>query len=209
MNKERGIGEIPDELLSAVVRCLTEPGRPISAAVEFVPPEPGLYAIGAPPEIWTSLGLEARDPGFPLYVGKSESNLVGRDLMDHFAIDPERAPNTGSSTVRRSFAALLREPLSLQGVPRNKKSPERPANYGLEEGGDLRLTKWMQSHLTLVCWPKPSDLRYPLEDVEKKIITRWDPPINILHAPTERKALKGARAVMATEARTWISGNTG
>ncbi|POH72459.1 hypothetical protein CVS27_15090 [Arthrobacter glacialis] len=65
----------------------------------------------------------------------------------------------------------------------------------------------MQALLMLVCWPKPSDLGYLLEDVDKKMIKKWDPPINILHAPTERKVLKGARAVMAKGARTWISEN--
>lgn len=201
------MSEIPDALLNAVIECLYKPGRPISRALEFVPPMPGLYAIGAKPEIWTSLGLQATGAGVPLYVGKSESNMVDRDLKTHFAIDPENAPNTGNSTVRRSFAALLRERLDLQGVPRNKKNPGYPTNYGLEEDADLRLTNWMQVHLTLVCWPKPPGLGHLLEDVEKKIIKKLDPPINILHADTERKILKGARAVMAEEARTWIAEN--
>lgn len=207
VNEERGLIEIPEDLLGSVVKCLTEPGRPILGALEFVPPVPGLYAIGADAEIWASLGLKAMDPGVPLYVGKSESSLVGRDLGDHFGVDPENVPNTGSSTVRRSFAALLRETLEFQAVPRNKKSPERPANYGLEDGGDLRLTSWMQVHLTLAWWPKPSGLSYPLESIEKKIIKKLDPPINILHARTERKALKGARAAMAAEARAWMEEN--
>lgn len=199
--------QIPDDLLNAVVRCLSESGHPILTASEFVPPDPGLYAIRAKPEVWEILGLEARGPEVPLYVGKSESSLVGRDLKGHFATGPECTPNTGSSTVRRSFAALLREPLGLQGVPRNQRNPERPSNYGLEEGGDLLLTNWMQARLTLVCWPKPPGLGHLLKDVEKAIIKRWDPPINITHAPTNRKALKDARAVMTMDARKWINEN--
>lgn len=207
VNDQRGLIEIPEDLLSSVIKCLTEPGRPISGALELVPPVPGLYAIGADAVVWASLGLKAMDSGVPLYVGKSESSLVGRDLDEHFGVDPESVPNTGSSTVRRSFAALLRESLELQAVPRNKKSPERPANYGLEDGGDLRLTNWMQVHLTLAWWPKPRELSCPLESVEKKIIKKLDPPINILHARTERKALKGARAAMTAEACAWIEEN--
>lgn len=207
MSNEHGMSEIPDELLNAVVECLSEPGRPIQRALEFVPDRAGLYAIGAIPDVWASLGLQAKGPGLPLYIGKSESSLVGRDLDDHFGIDPEYTPNTGSSTVRRSFAALLRERLDLQGVPRNKKNPGYPANYGLEDGGDLQLTNWMQVNLTLACWPKPSGLSHLLEDVEKEVIKKLDPPINILHAPTGRKVLKAARAVMTTEARAWISVN--
>lgn len=216
MNIERGIVENPDELLNAAIEHLSQPGRPISIALEFVPNTPGLYAIGAKPEVWTSLGLDARGLGFPLYVGKSESSMVDRDLKEHFGIDPETTPNTGSSTVRRSFAALLRERLELQGVPRNKENPERPANYGLEDGGAPRLTSWMKANLTLACWPKPQDLDHLLEgdekkllgNLEKKIIKKFDPPINILHAPTGRSALRAARALMATEASAWIVRNS-
>lgn len=210
------MGEIFEELLNAAVKRLSEPGLPISGAFGHVPPAPGLYAIGASPEVWESLDLQAKGLGGPLYVGKSESSLVGRDLDDHFGINPESTPNTGSSTVRRSFAALLRERLDLQGVPRNKKNPGYPANYGLESGGDLRLTNWMQAHLTLVCWPMPAGLGHLLDDEEKKllgdleekIIKKFDPPINILHARTGRSALRAARAVMATEAGSWISEST-
>lgn len=216
MNIERGVGEIQDELLKAAIERLSQPGHPISTALEFVPPRPGLYAIGAKPEVWTSLGLDARGPGVPLYVGKSESSMVDRDLKEHFGIDPEDPPNTGSSTVRRSFAALLRERLELQGVPRNKENPERPTNYGLEDGGDPRLTSWMQAHLTLVCWPRPQDLDHLLEserekllgNLEEEIIKHFDSPINIHHAPTGRSTLRAARALMATEAKAWISRNS-
>jgi hypothetical protein len=58
-------------------------------------------------------------------VGKSEDSLVEREIWQHLAIDSAVQAWTGGSTVRRSFAALLREPLQLRRVPRNKDNPER------------------------------------------------------------------------------------
>lgn len=63
---------------------------------------PGLYAIYCDAEAWADMGLEPQ-PGSALYVGKSEDDLVRRELDTHFAADPTKKPHTGSSTVRRSM----------------------------------------------------------------------------------------------------------
>lgn len=119
---------------------LCSAGWSILAASEHVRSVPGLYSIHAAAEVWSELGLVHR-AGIPLYVGKSESSLADRELGQHFAIDPAVQARTGSSAVRRSFAALLREPLGLRGVPRNTDKPERFANFGLEAEGDHILTR--------------------------------------------------------------------
>lgn len=136
---------------------------PIVEAPTHLEPVPGLYAIHAAEEAWSELGLEHRRD-VPLYVGMSRSSLVTRELGQNFAIDPEVPARTGGSTVRRSFAALLREPLQLRGVPRNLDRPERPANYGLDQESDARLTSWMHRILTLAVWPMPAEL--PLSQLE-------------------------------------------
>src|SRR5205823_4167655 len=61
----------------------------------------------------------ATTPGdTPLYVGKAEDSLVQRDLQTLFGDG-----RTGSSTVMRSFAALLRQSLSLAVRPRDPAKP--------------------------------------------------------------------------------------
>jgi hypothetical protein len=201
-----------DGLLSAVEThganaraALSAVRWPIVDAPPHVDPLPGLYAIHATGEAWADLGLEHR-PDVPLYVGMSKSSMVTRELRQHFAIDPEVPARTGGSTVRRSFAALLREPLHLRGVPRNLGRPERPANYGLEPDGDARLTAWMHRTLTLAVWPMPAELPLSrLESVETDVIRAWTPPLNIRRNPGRLRRLSAARQILADDARAWIA----
>lgn len=113
--------------------------------VEF-PKGRGLYAIS---EV-TPSSLEAGTldapvgPGGLLYIGKAEKSLTRRDVRQHFGTG-----NTGRSTVRRSFAALLRDELGLVPVPRAPASATStaPATFALTEESDLRLTAWITEHL--------------------------------------------------------------
>lgn len=195
-----------EPLLGLAIHSLSARRYPISDAQEFLPDSPGLYAIHASWEVWTVLGLSHRAE-VPLYVGKAEDSLISRDLNTHFAVDPEAAPKTGSSTVRRSFAALLRGSLELRGVPRNRLKPGYFAHYGLEDEADGRLTEWMQSHLTLAFWRRPRDLQCNLADVEKAVLKKWDPPINLQNSPTKLPRLVAERAEMKIEARAWAQEN--
>ncbi|ODT68174.1 hypothetical protein ABS71_09975 [bacterium SCN 62-11] len=113
---------------------------------------PGLYAIYGSPEAWRQLGLGDPSDGRPLYVGKAERSVVKRDVHQHF-----RTGKTGSSTVRRSVEAFLREALELRAQPRNPKKPDHFSNYGLEKAGDERLTEWMRTHLRLALWLRPNE----------------------------------------------------
>ncbi|SDW74398.1 hypothetical protein SAMN04487912_104291 [Arthrobacter sp. cf158] len=193
-------------LLDVVIRSLSGARYPISDARELLPDRPGLYAIHAPREDWTFLGLVHRTE-VPLYVGKAEDSLVSRDLNTHFAVDPEATVKTGSSTVRRSFAALLRKSLNLQGVPRNKLKPGYFAHYGLEDEADGRLTEWMQGHLSLAYWQLPRHPKCKLADLEKAVLKQWDPPINLQSSPTKLPHLMAERAAMKIEARVWAEEN--
>jgi hypothetical protein len=197
------MADCDQDLLDLVIHSLSSTRYPISEAKEFLPDCPGLYAIHASREVWTVLGL-AHNVEVPLYVGKAEDSLISRDLNTHFALDPEAAPKTGSSTVRRSFAALLRGPLNLRGVPRNRLKPGYFAHYGLENEAERRLTDWMQSHLTLAYWRRPLDLPCKLADVEKAVLKKWDPPINLQNSPTKLRRLVVNRAEMKIEARAWV-----
>lgn len=110
--------------LDAILSALAGPGLPIPAASVVVPDAPGLYAIHGGAFVWKELGLGRKPDGRPLYVGKAESSLLARDLRQHFADG-----RTGSSTLRRSFAALLHDRLELHGIPRNPAKPAYFANY--------------------------------------------------------------------------------
>lgn len=194
------------DLAAAAIATLTGERWAIMDAAQHVPARPGLYAIYGDEQAWQDLQLDPASDQ-PLYVGKAEESLVSRDLNGHFATNPKSTPRTGGSTVRRSFAALLREALDLHAVPRNLAKPERFANYALAEGGDERLNEWMHARLTLAVWPAPEEMPVPLGDVETAVIVRFAPPINLDKNPGKLARLKIARAEMAAEAARWRPAN--
>lgn len=164
---------------------------------ENVPSVPGLYAVYGAAAAWADLGLDESDVAPALYVGKAEDSLVTRDVRTHFA-----SGKTGKSTVRRSFAALLRGSLGLRGVPRNPSNPGHFANFGLSPADDSLLTDWMWARLSLAVWPTSGELA--LKGVEREVVQRLDPPLNIEYLPrASRRRLSDARGVMADEARQW------
>ncbi|UWF77746.1 GIY-YIG nuclease family protein [Microbacterium neungamense] len=192
----------PHDLAAAAVLALSGERWAIADAAQQVPACPGLYAIYGDEQAWSDLQFEPV-LNRPLYVGKAEDSLVSRDINDHFATNPKAKPRTGSSTVRRSFAALLRDTLDLQAVPRNLARPERFANYALAEGGDARLSEWMHARLTLAVWPAPAGVPVPLGRVETEVIVHFRLPINLDKNPGKLARLSRARAVMAAEASRW------
>ncbi len=127
--------------------ALAGPGAALPAARAAVPVRPGLYAVYGDAAAWEQLGLGRPLDRRPLYVGKAEGSLAGRDLRQHFGTG-----STGSSTLRRSLAALLRTRLGLTAVPRNPARPEQFAHYALVGADEVRLTTWMEQHLTLSVW---------------------------------------------------------
>lgn len=177
----------------------------LTDALAKVPSCPGLYAIYGDSRALSDLRIDAM-PSSALYVGKAEESLARRDIRGHFAASPNAKAQTGSSTVRRSFAALLRQSLSLRGVPRNLANPGHFSNYGLLPEDDARLTAWMHEHLEIAVWPKPDALDEPLRQIEAAVIHLWTPPLNLTENPFPLPRLKAERAAMAEEARRWQSG---
>lgn len=183
------------EVVEAAVAALTAPSHALAKGEAVIPPVPGLYAIYGGSTEWAELGLGEPPDERPLYVGKSESSLADRDLRTHFGNG-----RTGSSTVRRTFAALLHDSLGLRGMPRNPARPERFANYGLSPEHDRLLTDWMRSRLALAVWPAVGTAS--LITVERAVLQRWQPPLNLKDVVTPWSPTVGAaRRVMAAEAR--------
>ena len=191
-------GPVRADLLEAAIAALTAPRHPLADAHGAVKGVAGIYAIYGGAQTWLELGLGEPPDDRPLYVGKAEESLMDRDINTHFGHG-----QTGRSTVRRSIAALLRSKLGLRGIPRNPAKPERPANYGLNEGHEAALGEWMHAHLLLATWPKPTG--YPsLIGVERRVISTWQPPLNLQDnvSPWKRQ-LTDARRMMADDARKW------
>lgn len=182
-------------------RAALQRPRRLAEAEDSVPGQPGLYTIHGDATVWRELGLGEPPDGRPLYIGKAESSLLVRDVRTHFGDG-----RTGSSTLRRSFAALLHDSLGLRGRPRNPNNPERPANYGLSPEHDAKLTQWMRERLALATWARPSDCTVPLVTLEDALIDELQPPLNLTGSATAWGArIKEARAVMASEARAWMA----
>jgi len=190
----------PRDHITAATQALRGKRWPVTEAPEHIPPAAGVYAIYGDRDAWGDLGYDYR-ADTPLYIGKSEDDLVDRDLRTHFAVDTSKPARTGSSTVRRSFAALLRDRLNLRAVARNPAKPGYFAHYALTPEGDDRLTAWMHAHLSIAVWPAPTGLDIFLAEVETAMLAAFDPLLNLTKAPHPSPRLRAARKVMAAEAR--------
>jgi hypothetical protein len=188
-----------DHMIAAALESLAGIRHAHSDAVKLVPKEPGLYAFYGDERAWAELGLGPAFDGQPLYVGKAERSLNGRDVGTHFA-----AGKTGSSTVRRSLAALLADELALVAVPRNLAKPDGSANFGLEASSEGRLSGWMERRLSLATWSKPESVN--LDEVETAVLRRLQPPLNLDKVGEPRRRLREARKRMADTARAWQPG---
>jgi hypothetical protein len=185
-----------DPVIEAALQTLAGERHDRSRAADLVPDQPGLYAFYGGRQAWTELALEPAFDGQPLYVGKAERSLNGRDVRTHFATG-----KTGSSTVRRSLAALLIDDVDLVAVPRNLAKPDGSANYALDPPSDARLSTWMENHLRLATWVRPDGL--VLGDIEIAVVLRLRPPLNLDKVGEPRERLRRARRRLADQARAW------
>lgn len=185
-----------DAVIEAALEALAGERHNHSRAADLVPDQPGLYAFYGDKQAWTDLALEPAFDDQPLYVGKAERSLNGRDVRTHFATG-----KTGSSTVRRSLAALLANDLRLVAVPRNLAKPDGSANFALDPASDARLSTWMESHLRLATWVRPDG--FVLGDIETAVVLRLRPPLNLDKVGEPRDRLRQARRRLADKARAW------
>lgn len=202
LGAQNRVGE--DGNTAAAIRALTSPRHTIAACMAgAVPDRPGLYAMYGDRSVWRTLGLGEPPDDRPLYVGKAEDSLVSRDLGTHFATG-----ETGRSSPRRSFAALLAGELKLDAIPRRRANPEprKWTHYALESEGDQRLTEWMREHLLLAIWPFTGTCL--LAAVESEVMTHWKPPLNLIGVVQPwQSQVRHARAAMASAAKVWATGH--
>lgn len=177
------------------VAALLGPASAVSGDTSHVPRSAGLYGVHAG-GARSELGLPETDSTL-LYIGKAERSLAARDLTTHFTTG-----RTGQSTLRRSLAALLREQLDLHAVPRNPAVPGHFTSFGLSSDGDERLTRWMVDHLALTTWAPPAGAE-TLRDLERAVIDRLQPPLNLTGVRARSDVVVKGRAALADEARRW------
>lgn len=184
-------------VMRAASEALADHGQSLGEASASVPDTPGLYAVHGGADVWAILGLGAPPDGRPLYLGKAERSLAGRDVRTHFATG-----KTGSSTLRRSLAGLLRDQLGLSAMPRNPAKPGHFSNYGLDAVSDEALTVWMRTHLRVSAWSSPPDAH--LGELETALLLSLEPALNIDKVRTPWRAqVRAGRAALAAEARAW------
>lgn len=195
----------PEEVLSRAANDAIKVlgGQRRRAGAAHVPTEPGLYAIWADGAVTEQLGIGSQSCATPIYLGKAERSLRDRDLRIHFGVDDAEV-RSGSSTLRRSLAALLAEELELRPVPRGKTAGDASKGFSLHPEDEARLSAWMQDRLELTTWALPVALGIRLRDVELRVIRHWDPPLNIMHATSSRTALRAARAALRSRAHDTI-----
>lgn len=157
-----------------------------------IPSDPGLYLLYCDAPI---SALDWNPTVGPAYVGKAEHGLRSRISRDHFG-------DTGRSTLRRSYGALLKEELGLKAFPRPVAGPPAPVdftNYTFARPGDDHLTEWMLTHLRV----EPLKVWRPGEQ-EARLIEEHGPPLNLIGWDNPwRSEIKVLRKRCADEARAF------
>ncbi|MCZ2804830.1 hypothetical protein O2W18_06955 [Modestobacter sp. VKM Ac-2983] len=150
-----------------VVAALRGLPVPLIDAVTAVPAAPGLYAwwgrFGALPGI-SGPRHDAADLQL-LYVGIAPNGAASKATLRSRVVGDHIRGTTGSSTLRRSLAALLSE---QQGW--RSRWTTRPVLVNADE---LRLSEWMAERLQLTWAEHPEPWT-----VETRVIAELEPPLN-------------------------------
>ena len=163
-----------------------------------IPADPGLYGVFVDSSAGLGGTAIANHPlDQPIYVGKSQRGLEKRHLDEHFVVG-----RTGSSTVRRSFAALLRTDFRLNPIRRGITGKDQDfVSYKLDRASEERLNEWMTSHLEIGWWAFTGPFSQ-LKQQEVALIDHFQPPLNLQHSSHPSVAeVKSLRALCADLAR--------
>ena len=107
------------------------------------------------------------------------SSSTRRDRDTHF-----KSGRTGSSTLRRTLGAILREDLELNPIPRSEKDIDANSThfYCFDVKGESKLTDWMMTNLSMSYYPY---LKSPAQigTLEAALIKESIPSLNIAGNP--------------------------
>ncbi len=136
--------QLPDA--KEVLKELFENSRPLKEIKKFSD-SPGIYGVFFYGNDFPLKDIKDDNKnGILIYIGKTESSQLKRDVKQHFTDG-----RTGSSTLRRSLGALLRSQLKLNPIPRSTKerSDNKYLMYKFDEKSEKDLTLWMKENLGL------------------------------------------------------------
>ena len=157
--------------ISSIVLHLQNQLKPFGE-IEEIKDVAGIYAIALNGSNFPFFNNRSIKEGTILYVGKSDSSIKKRVYKSHF-----NDKKTGSSTVRRSLGAILKEDLELEPIPRSIKE-KKFRDYAFIYEGEVRLTNWMVNNLSISFYDYPHGKKQ-INDLETKIIKRLIPVLNL------------------------------
>lgn len=104
-----------------------------------------------------------------IYTGISSKSIRERDYRQHFT-----GNNAGRSTLRKSLGSLMGFPK----IPRDKNDPDN-GKTKFNENDEEVLSQWMKENL-LLFYSVENREKEQIENLEKKLINDYNPPLNIL-----------------------------
>lgn len=135
----------------------------------------GVYAVGFTGEIFPlSSAKDFINEDTIIFIGKTKSGELSRVINTHFT-----SGRTGSSTLRRSLGAILRDTFKLKPIPRSiiEKSDRKYSHYKFDNDSENKLTSWMLANLSFSFWEY--DGGENLEEIEKELIKECKPILNL------------------------------
>ena len=141
--------------------------------IEYFSKLPGIYAVAYTGKNFPiSLNEQDLYEGEIIYIGKTTKSARSRILNTHF-----KTGRTGSSTLRRSIGAILRERLNLTPVKRGL-SHSGVRDFKFIDESERLLTTWMVENLSVSFVPCNHGKRL-LNELESDIIYILNPILNI------------------------------
>ncbi|MCW3996670.1 MAG: hypothetical protein NWE98_11060 [Candidatus Bathyarchaeota archaeon] len=158
-----------------ILQQIIDSAKPFNECVSFST-KPGIYGVFFYGDKFPLVSAEKHiKSGSLIYIGKTESSQIDRDIGQHFA-----SGETGRSTLRRSLGALLRVLLGLKPEPRNptESSDRKYRNYRFDIEGEKSLTQWMKTNLGLSFYEYDESPR-EIERLETELIHLSAPILNL------------------------------
>jgi hypothetical protein len=136
---------------------------------EPMPVVPGCYILFFRSHATPDLSMDISFRNDVVYVGKSESSIEKRVHNSHLL-----SGKSGSSTLRRSLGALLRDKLHLEPRPRsaNPVDTKRFRNYKFDDASEQRLSEWISRNILGAAVPSATPLA-----TENALIAALAPPL--------------------------------
>ncbi len=133
---------------------------------------PGIYGIALDSSNFPFFNDSSIVKGTILYIGKSDSSIKKRTINTHFANQ-----KTGSSTLRRSLGAIMKDELYLNPIPRSTEE-KRCRDFTFINESEKKLTNWMIENLSIGFY-NYAEGKKKLKALEVELIRKLVPILNL------------------------------